>query len=343
MFKFIKEGIAWEVLSYKMDLEDPEGAIVIAIALNRKNDASMKTSHTEIMNTLVGLCKPSPDAMDGHVPFEPIRDKMIEYYGAAADDPHLINAFQVVMDAGGHDSPHMADLQDFTNVYVNPKLRKLWFEAYGVVSPYPVEFPKLKNASLKWAWKQTPKRGWCDLPISISHMFPGNLAMYTLMREIEETFASLNKSVSTVVEKTDKKKKTKWLRETEIGVITKVFAVPKKDDRGTSVSDQEKMLRKECAHLMANKVVLLTHPDTDKLRKFADQIPAHNGLLRGMQQNLQDPAFIDKAMAPPKSEKSDASTVVESLVPKVIKLDADGNPISTHELVKAEKIEKLKT
>ena len=34
LFKFIKEGIAWEVLSYKMDLEEPEGAIVIAIALN---------------------------------------------------------------------------------------------------------------------------------------------------------------------------------------------------------------------------------------------------------------------------------------------------------------------
>ena len=337
-WSLIQEGIAWETLTHVMDIEEPEGAIIIAIALNKKNEASMKTSHTEIMNTLVGLCKPSPDDMDGKVPFVPVRDKMIEYYGAAVDHPDLVHAFQVVMDAGGHDSPHMADLHEFTNVYVNPKLRKLRFEAYGVVSPYPVEFPRLKNASLKWAWKQTPKRGWCDLPISISHRFSGNLSMYKLMREIEETFASLNKSVSTVVEKTDKKK-TKWLSETEIGVITKVFAVPRKDVRGTSVSDQENELRKECAELVANKMVLLTHPDTDKLRKFADQIPAHNGLLCGVQQNLQDPAFIDKAMAPPKSEKSDASTAVESLVPKVIKLDAEGNPISTHEVAKGDKAE----
>ena len=110
MVQICQGGIAWEVLSYKMDLEEPEGAIVIAIALKKKNDASMRTSHTEIMNTLVGLCKPSPDAMDGHVPFEPIRDKMIEYYGAAVDHPDFMNAFQVVLDAGGHESPHLADL-----------------------------------------------------------------------------------------------------------------------------------------------------------------------------------------------------------------------------------------
>ena len=144
----IQEGIAWETFTHVMDIKEPEGAIIIAIALNKKNEASMKTSHTEIMNTLVGLCKPSPDDMDGQVPFVLIRDKIIEYYGAAVDHPDLVHAFQVVMDAGGHESPHMADLHDFTNVYVNPKFRKMRFEAYGVVSSYPGEFPRLKNASL---------------------------------------------------------------------------------------------------------------------------------------------------------------------------------------------------
>ena len=68
------------------------------------------------------------------------------------------------MDAGGHDSLHMADLHEFTKVYVNPKLRNMRFEAYGVISDYPVPFPRIKNACLKWAWKQPPKRGWCELP-----------------------------------------------------------------------------------------------------------------------------------------------------------------------------------
>ena len=162
-------GITWEMLSHKMDEEEPDAAMVISVALNTKNEAAMKASHTEMMNTLVGLCKPDPKGMEGEVPFAPVRDKMIEYYGSSVDHPDFLHAFRVVMDAGGHDSPHMQDLHEFTNVYVNPKLRKMRFEAYAVVSPYPIALPRLKNACLKWAWKQAPKRGWCELPPSISH------------------------------------------------------------------------------------------------------------------------------------------------------------------------------
>ena len=99
-----------------------------------------------------------------------------------------------------------------------------------MVSAYPVEFPRIKNASLKWAWKQPPKRGWCELPISITHRLAsgGKLSMLGLMREIEATFAFLTKSVSTVVETTDKKKKTKWLSEAEIGVMAMVLPCRRK-------------------------------------------------------------------------------------------------------------------
>ena len=75
---FAKQGMLWECLSSQMDVEEPEAAMIISVALNKKNDASMKTSHTEIMNTLVGLCAPSPNDVEGKVPFEPVREHMIE-------------------------------------------------------------------------------------------------------------------------------------------------------------------------------------------------------------------------------------------------------------------------
>ena len=173
----------------------------------------MKTSHTEIMNTLVGLCKPEPHDVSGKVPFETVRDRMIELYDAAVDHEAFYHAFRVVLDAGGHDSPHMQDLHEFTKVYVNPKLRKMRWEAYAVISDYPLEFPRLKGASLKWAWKQTPKRGWCDLPPSIAHRLARKspYEMVDLMKMIESAFMYLNKVASTVVEASDQKKKTKWL------------------------------------------------------------------------------------------------------------------------------------
>ena len=325
----IQGGISWEMLSYKMDVEEPEAAMAISVALNKKNEASMKTSHTEMMNTLVGLCKPSPQDLEGKVPFGPVRDKLVEFYGCAVDHPDLLHAFRVVMDAGGHDSPHMADLQEFTTIYVNPKVRKMRFEAYAVVSGYPIELPRVKNASLKWAWKQTPKRGWCELPISIAHRFTGTFSMFSLVREIEEAFGFLAKAVSTVVEARDQKSKTKWVSEVEIDIMTKLFAVPKKDDRGASVSEQEAALRKECAILLAKKAVHSTYPRTQALFEFSQMIPALNSLLHQVKQYVTDAEFIRAAREP----KIEESTVVESLVPKVIQLDRDGNPISRHEVL----------
>ena len=58
----------------------------------------MKTGHLEIMSTLVGLCVPSPN---GSVPFEPVRDKLIDLYGAAVDHPDFVHAFKLAVDAGG--------------------------------------------------------------------------------------------------------------------------------------------------------------------------------------------------------------------------------------------------
>ena len=98
-----EKGITWEMLSPDMDVEEPEAALVISIALNKKNEASMMTAHTEIMTTLVSFCKPSPNSRE--VPFEPVRERMVELYGAAVDHPDFCKAFQVVLDAGGHDSP----------------------------------------------------------------------------------------------------------------------------------------------------------------------------------------------------------------------------------------------
>ena len=91
-------GLEWEILSWRMDVEEPEAALIISIALSKKNEVAMKTGHLEIWSTLVALCKPSAD---GSVPFEPVRDKLIDLYGAAVDHPDFVHAFRLVIDAGG--------------------------------------------------------------------------------------------------------------------------------------------------------------------------------------------------------------------------------------------------
>ena len=53
-------GLEWEILSHQMDIEVPDAALVISIALNKRNEVAMKTGHLEVMSTLQSLCTPDP-------------------------------------------------------------------------------------------------------------------------------------------------------------------------------------------------------------------------------------------------------------------------------------------
>lgn len=329
-------GLQWEMLAWKMDEEEPDAALIISIALNKKNEAAMKTGHLEIMSTLVSLCKPNPD---GVVAFEPVRDKLIELYGTAVDHPDFVHAFKMVCDAGGDSSVHMKDLHDFTSVYVNPKLRKMRMEAYATVSGYPLEFPRIKNACIKWAWKQTPSKGWCQLPPSISHRLSAEskYGMHDLLVDVEAAMLVLSKLASTVVE--EQKSRTKWIAEVDINLIAKVFAVPKTAE-GKTVQQQEAQLREECATLIANKLFDLV----DSKASTADlatihQIPSESNLMQMVQEQLAKSDFKRVTAASAKKEP----VVTETLLPKVIQMDADGRPMSQHETMFAKKKQEVET
>ena len=290
----------------------------------------MKTSHIEIMNTLVGLCKPLPSDVEGKVPFEPVREKMIEYYGAAVDHPDFCQAFRLVMDAGGHFSPHMADLHAFTKVHVNPKLRKMRFEAYAIVGPHPVQHPRIKNACLKWAWKQTPSRGWCQLPSSIPYRFRADFKynLVSLFGEVEEAMCLLSECAFSVLGGKDLKKQTIWIGATDIGLMSKIFASPKQED------GLGQKLRSQCAEILAVK---LEHLLSGAVRS-QPAFPASNKLLNTCEALLSDPVFREKH-----KEGNSGSTVSNSklavageLVLKVMRLHADSKPLVPQERVTKE-------
>ena len=331
-------GLDWEVLSWKMDVEEPDAAQVISIALNKKNEVAMKTGHLEIMATLVGLCVPSPN---GSVPFEPVRDKLIDLYGAAVDHPDFVHAFRLVMDAGGMDSAHNNDMEHFTAVHVNQKLRKMRMEVYAIVAPYPETFPRIKNACLKWSWRQAPNKDkWCQLPPSISHRLSAESkhGMPDFMQTLEMAMAALSKLASTVVESKDVRTRAKWIAEVEINLIAKVFAVPKKVEGGKTVKDQQDELCGQCAALIATKLLDLAklgHPS--RYKAGLSGLTRDSTLMQLVGKHLDDPACFLSAVESSALEKNPhgklKSVVTEQLVPKVIAMDANGMPLSHHETV----------
>ena len=316
-------GLEWEVLSWKMDEEEPEAALVISIALNKKNEAAMKTGHLEIMSTLVRLCTPDPH---GLVPFEPVRDKLVELYGSAVDHPDFLDAFKMVMDLGGASSVHLKDLKEFTSTFVNERNRKMRFDAYAVVAQYPVEFPRLKIASIKWAWKQpTSKGNWCPLPPNIMYRFAeSKLGMRSFLIDVEAALLVLSKFVSTVVE--EPKEKTKWSASVDISIMAKIFGVAKTTSDGKTVDQQESELRQSVAEFIAMKVKDITEKQGSAFPQVT-ALPKDTALMKMVHGLLDNPSFKNN------SEATQSVVTEQPLVPTVIEMDDDGKPISQHQTV----------
>ena len=310
----IDTGVPWEVLASAMNIEEPDAALTISIALNKKNEAAMETAHTEIMRTLVGLCKPSPDydRSSAVAEFETIRNKMLDLYGATVDHPDFIKAFQLVVEAGGADSPHMSDLQDFTGVFVNPKMRKLRWETYGLVAPLPPEFPRVKNALLKWTWKQTPVRGWCPLPPNLHYRLDANakLSMSEVCKHLERAMVVTSQIASAVAENTHDK--VKFIAEVDIGLIQLLMSVPKTDPSNT-VEQQRDGLMLKCAEFLAVKTdAFLKEQRRDVAKDFWKKSEALNPVLKKALELISTPDALiqlqgaESAVAEKKSGRAPA-------------------------------------
>ena len=88
----ILTGLEWEELSWEMDVEEPDAALVISVALNKKNESAMNIGHLEIVAAMHKLLNPDPK--DGSVAYEPVRDKLIELYGWNVDNPEFVFVYR---------------------------------------------------------------------------------------------------------------------------------------------------------------------------------------------------------------------------------------------------------
>lgn len=131
----------------------------------------------------------------------------------------------------------------------------------------------------------------------------------------------------------DKRRKAPSFGETEIDVVSKILAVPKKDARH-SAGEQEENLIEECAMAVAKEIIHLTscaHPN----EPLNLAMPEYNPVLHRVEQNYTNSKFFQHALPPlPPVDEGTPSTVAEiekSSTPTAVRLDEDGLPITTQE------------
>ena len=160
-----EEGITMEILSWKMDVEEPTAASTISNALNSGHQMAMRTTELTAVAVLQGEILVQLSMHVGQrVAFQTVRESVRLRLGHVADDPDLRDIFDYLIGAGVGTNSYIGDLLDFTSKFVDSKKRQLRYSAFGAANAISAEAPWTKIAVIKRAYRKKPSNGFCPSP-----------------------------------------------------------------------------------------------------------------------------------------------------------------------------------
>lgn len=161
----LEEGIYMEILSFKMDVEEPTAASTISQALNKGSQMALRTTELTAVAVLEGECIVQMSRNVGQrVAFQTVRDRVREQLDTAADDPDLREVFEFLISTGVGTNTYIKDLLDFGSKFVDSKKRQLRFSAFASANAISEQAPWTKIAVIKRAYRKKPHNGYCPSP-----------------------------------------------------------------------------------------------------------------------------------------------------------------------------------
>ena len=168
MAAVFKNGLHFEVLSYKMVLEEPQAASVIAQALNKSQQVALATTELTALAVLNGIIgREMEDKMAQTLVFETVKDKVRGELDMFVDDPEFIDLFEFVISLGASHNSYVGHLINFGSKFVDQKQRRLHLSAFGMVNKMPVDTPRTKIAVIEHCYRQKPTSTYCPNPSSL--------------------------------------------------------------------------------------------------------------------------------------------------------------------------------
>ena len=179
-------GLLWEVLSWKMEQEEPDACVIIQAALNSKG-ALFMISHE--MQAFARLCNLASVLAENRLAssfvessaVETIRRSLRATLPQYADDEGFLHMFRFIVDLGANSERFCKDLLEFHQQWVNPEVRRIRLSVFGIVNEFPLEMPHLRVAGVKFVYTcdaKCLKNGFCD-----------NLTMKQVKEVLQKNFA----------------------------------------------------------------------------------------------------------------------------------------------------------
>ena len=163
----IQEGFLCQILSWKMDVQEPNAAEIISTAENEVNAVAMRTTEIQAIKVLRGeiIAQMSKD-VGQQVCFQTVRNRVDMRLGLAVADPDLQQLFTFLISNGVGTNTYIDDFLEWAQVAVNPKKRQLRFVAFTPINKM-VNAPASRIAVAKRAYSGKATWGFCSSPENI--------------------------------------------------------------------------------------------------------------------------------------------------------------------------------
>ena len=160
----VRDGFLCRVLSWKMDVEEPDAAATISTAFNEVGQAAMRTTELQAFQVLKGeiILQMSKDVGQA-VAFETTVARVKSILGPAAGDPDIVQLFDFLVSNGVGKNSYIDDFLHWATANINPNKRRLRFAAFVPINnmrPLPLS----KCAVAKRAYRGQPTGGYCPNP-----------------------------------------------------------------------------------------------------------------------------------------------------------------------------------
>ena len=163
----LSEGIPVEVLSWKMDVEEPDAASIISQAQNQPQQMGMRTTELTAVAVLKGeIIVQLGKNVSQRVAFQTVRDRVRSQLHTAADDPDLPEVFEFLISNGVGTNAYVDHLLEWTGIFVDSGKRQLRFAAFAVVNKMHAQAVLSRTAVIKRAYRSKPTNGFCPSPES---------------------------------------------------------------------------------------------------------------------------------------------------------------------------------
>ncbi|CAK0844018.1 unnamed protein product [Prorocentrum cordatum] len=172
IMRAIGAGAKWEIPTDDLAPAQVATLQLMCEAMNRPQAFSMRTSELEAMKILSSEIKNANADGSDTITYESAMQAACARLGSSPFRPLLCDFCDFILNLGADEGPHVRELIDFVETYVNSATRMLRLPAFGLAGEVSAQFPRAKVAIIMRAYRLPSRKaseqagapGWCIEP-----------------------------------------------------------------------------------------------------------------------------------------------------------------------------------